>query len=126
MSTKGQGTRRVDQEEVSDDICGIRGQVGGQRDPGVSGRAENGGKHHREGLGGQAVTDDLHIALGLGNDLRCGAKPDRKRVADQLYTQGKQQAEYGRAHQSLCGDLAGSGFISGADSVGDQVRKAYA
>lgn len=117
---------RIDQEKVSDNVGCVRGQIGSQRDPRVSGRTKNRGEYYRECLGREAVADDLHVALCLGNDLRSSTKPDGERIADELYAKSQQKTKHGCAHKSLGRDPAGTIIITGAYCMGDQIGKAHA
>lgn len=58
-------------------------------------------EYYRECLGREAVADDLHVALCLGNDLRSSTKPDGERMADELYAKSQQKTKHGCAHKSL-------------------------
>ena len=126
VGADGQASCRIDQEKVSDNVGCIRGQIGSQRDPRVSGRTENCGEYYRECLGREAVADDLHVALCLGNDLRSSTKPDGERMADELHAKSQQKTKHGCAHKSLGRDPAGTSIIAGAHCMGDQIGKAHA
>ena len=90
---------RIDQEKFPTMLAALGGQIGSW-DPRVSGRTENCGEYYRECLGREAVADDLHVALCLGNDLRSSTKPDGERMADELHAKSDKEPSNGCAHTS--------------------------